>query len=202
MKSVKRFLVLNFLELAFMALKHTILAFLSRQPLSGYEVAKEFAEGFGGCFWKASQQQVYAELAKLEQQGRVTYEAIPQAGRLDKKIYSITTAGQKELIDWLAQPTEPTAIREDLGVMGLAGHLVPSQVVVREIERRQKLHREMAQHLKKMDEHFVKNLDALELKDLYMHLVIRRAIRYQEDWVAWCDESLEAIGLVVNNLED
>jgi DNA-binding PadR family transcriptional regulator len=202
MKSVKRFLVLNFLELAFMALKHTILAFLSRQPLSGYEVAKEFAEGFGGCFWKASQQQVYAELAKLEQQGRVTYEAIPKAGRLDKKIYSITTAGQKELIDWLAQPTEPTAIREDLGVMGLAGHLVPSQVVVREIERRQKLHREMAQHLKKMDEHFVKNLDALELKDLYMHLVIRRAIRYQEDWVAWCDESLEAIGLVVNNLED
>jgi DNA-binding PadR family transcriptional regulator len=185
-----------------MALKHTILAFLSRQPLSGYEVAKEFAEGFGGCFWKASQQQVYAELSKLEQQGRVIYEAIPQPGRLDKKIYSITAKGQEELIDWLTQPTEPTAIREDLGVMGLAGHLVPSQVVCREIERRQKLHRSMAQHLKKMDEHFVKNLDSLELKDLYMHLVIRRAIRYQEDWVAWCDESLEAIDRVVNTLED
>ena len=33
--------------------------------------------------------------------------------------------------------------------MGLAGHLVPNQVVYHEIERRQKLHREMAQHLKK-----------------------------------------------------
>ncbi|MBD2655455.1 MULTISPECIES: PadR family transcriptional regulator [Synechocystis] len=185
-----------------MALKHTILAFLSRQPLSGYEVAKEFAEGFGGCFWKASQQQVYAELSKLEKQDRVIYEAIPQPGRLDKKIYSITAKGQEELIDWLTQPTEPTAIREDLGVIGLAGHLVPSQMVVREIERRQKLHREMAQHLKKMDEHFAKNLDLLELKDLYMHLVIRRAIRYQEDWVAWCDESLKAINRVVDNLED
>jgi len=64
-----------------MALKHTILAFLSRQPLSGYEVAKEFAEGFGRCFWKASQQQVYAELSKLEQQGCLTYEAIAQPGR-------------------------------------------------------------------------------------------------------------------------
>ncbi|MBD2054685.1 PadR family transcriptional regulator [Oculatella sp. FACHB-28] len=181
-----------------MALKHTILAFLSRQPLSGYEVAKEFTEGFGGCFWKASQQQVYAELAKLEQQGCVTYEAIPQAGRLDKKIYSITPEGNQLLIDWLSQPTEPTAIREDLGVMGLAGHLVPNQVVCREIERRQKLHREMAQHLKKMDEHFANHLDSLELKDLYMHLIIRRAIRYQEDWVAWCDEALEAIERVVN----
>ncbi|MEH1821974.1 MAG: PadR family transcriptional regulator [Nostoc sp.] len=192
----------DFLELAFMALKHTILAFLSRQPLSGYEVAKEFVEGFGGCFWKASQQQVYAELSKLEQQGCAIYEAIPQSGRLDKKIYSITAKGQEELIDWLTQPTEPTAIREDLGVIGLAGHLVPSQLVLREIERRQKLHTEMAQHLKKMDEHFAKNLDSLELKDIYMHLIIRRAIRYQEDWVAWCDESLEAINRVVNNLED
>lgn len=180
-----------------MALKHTILAFLSRQPLSGYEVAKEFAEGFGGCFWKASQQQVYAELPKLEQQGSVTYEAIPQSGRLDKKIYSITTQGQQELTDWLTQPTEPTAIREDLGVMGLAGHLVSSQVVIREIERRRKLHAEMAQHVKKLDEYFAQNLEALELKDLYMHLIIRRAIRYQEDWVAWCDESLEAIAWAV-----
>ncbi|MBD2100932.1 PadR family transcriptional regulator [Leptolyngbya sp. FACHB-261] len=181
-----------------MALKHTILAFLSRQPLSGYEVAKEFTEGFGGCFWKASQQQVYAELAKLEQQGCVTYEAIPQAGRLDKKIYSITPEGHQLLIDWLTQPTEPTVIREDLGVMGLAGHLVPNQVVYHEIKRRQKLHREMAQHLKKMDEHFAKHLDSLELKDLYMHLIMRRAIRYQEDWVAWCDESLAAIDRIVN----
>lgn len=204
MKSVKRFLVLVFVTLVFvalifMALKHTILAFLSRQPLSGYEVAKEFVEGFGGCFWKASQQQVYAELRKLEQQEYVTYEAIPQPGRLDKKIYSITDQGQKELIAWLKQPTEPSAIREDLGVMGLAGHLVSNQVVSREIERRQKLHTQNAQHLKEMDEHFAKNLDALELKDLYMHLIIRRAIRYQEDWIAWCDESLEAIARIVNN---
>ena len=180
-----------------MALKHTILAFLSRQPLSGYDVAKVFAEGFGSCFWKASQQQVYAELTKLEQQGSVTYEAIPQPGRLDKKIYSITDQGHQELLDWLAKPCEPAAIREDLGVMGLAGHLVPSQGVIREIERRRQLHLEMVQHVKKLDEYFSQHLDSLELKDLYMHLVIRRGIRYQEEWVAWCDEAIHAIGQAV-----
>jgi DNA-binding PadR family transcriptional regulator len=180
-----------------MALKHTILAFLSRQPMSGYDVAKEFAEGFGSCFWKASQQQVYAELTKLEQQGKVTYEAIPQPGRLNKKIYSITEQGQQDLLDWLTKPSEPTAIREDLGVMGLAGHLVSPQVVIREIERRRQLHREMAEHVKKLDEHFAKHLDSLEPKDLYMHLIIRRGIRYQEEWVAWCDEALEAIAQTI-----
>lgn len=180
-----------------MALKHTILAFLSRQPLSGYDVAKEFAEGFGSCFWKASQQQVYAELAKLEQQGSICYEAIPQPGRLDKKIYSITEQGQQELTHWLTKPTEPAAIREDLGVIGLAGHLVPSQTVIREIKRRRQLHSETLQHAQKLDQYFAQHLDSLELKDLYMHLVIRRGIRYQQEWVAWCDEALQAIEQVI-----
>jgi len=179
-----------------MALKHTILAFLSRQPLSGYDVVKEFVEGFGGCFWKASQQQIYAELTKLEQQGSLSYEAIPQSGRLDKKIYSITDKGQQELVEWLTRPTEPTAIREDLGVMGLAGHLVSVEVIVGEIKRRRKLHLDMVQNVKKLDEYFAQHLDSLELKDLYMHLIIRRAIRYQEDWVAWCDEAISAIAQI------
>jgi len=182
-----------------MALRHTILAFISRQPLSGYDVVKEFAEGFGSCFWKASQQQIYAELTKLEQQGTLSYEAIPQTGRLDKKIYSITDQGHQELIDWLSKPCEPAAMREDLGVMGLAGHLVSSDVVIAEIRRRRKLHLEMVEHVKKLDEHFAQHLDSLELKDLYMHLIIRRGIRYQEEWVTWCDEALEAIAISKHN---
>lgn len=176
-----------------MALRYTILAFLSRQSLSGYEVAKEFAEGFGSCFWRASQQQIYAELAKLEQQGSVTYEAIPQPGRLNKKIYSITEEGLQDLTEWLTKPCEPAAIREDLGVLGLAGHLVSHQIVIREIERRSRLHADILQHMNKMDEHFAQNLELLEIKDLYMHLIIRRAIRYQEEWIAWCNEALQAI---------
>ena len=183
-----------------MALKHTILAFLSRQPLSGYDVAKEFAEGFGSCFWKASQQQVYAELTKLEQQGSVTYEAISQPGRLDKKIYSITNQGLQELTEWLTKPSEPTPIREDLGVIGLAGHLVSPEVVLREMARRRQLHADMVQQVKKLDEYFAQHLEALELKDLYMHLIIRRAIRYQSEWVAWCDEALQAIEQAVKRL--
>jgi len=107
--------------------------------------------------------------------------------------------GQQELLDWLIKPCEPTAIREDLGVMGLAGHLVPSQVVIREIERRRQLHVEMVQHVEQLDRHFAQHLDSLELKDLYMHLIIRRGIRYQKEWVAWCDEALEAIEQAVKH---
>lgn len=176
-----------------MALKHTILAFLCRQSLSGYEVAREFAEGFGSCFWKASQQQIYAELNKLEQQGNVTYEAIPQPGRLDKKIYSITEQGLAELKEWLMQPTEPTAIREDLGVIGLAGYLLPKEVVLKELERRRELHQRKCQEIEVLNRQFQDQSDRLSLKDLYMHLIIRRAIRYQQEWIAWCEEALQSL---------
>jgi Virulence activator alpha C-term len=81
--------------------------------------------------------------------------------------------------------------------MGLAGYLVPSQVVLREIERRRQLHVEMVQHVKKLDEYSSQHLDSLDLKDLYMHLIIRRGIRYQEEWVAWCDEAIQAIAQAV-----
>ena len=47
--------------------------------------------------------------------------------------------------------------------------------------------------IEKLDEHFAQHLDSLELKDIYMHLIIRRGIRYQQEWVAWCDEALLAI---------
>ena len=86
--------------------------------------------------------------------------------------------------------------------MGLAGHLVPSQGVIREIERRRQLHFEMAQHVKQLDQHFSQRLDSLDLKDLYMHLVIRRGIRYQEEWVAWCDEAIQAIEQAVKRQGD
>jgi Virulence activator alpha C-term len=81
--------------------------------------------------------------------------------------------------------------------MGLAGHLVPSAMMIREIERRKQLHQDTAKHIEKLDEYFAQHLDELELKDLYMHLIIRRGIRYQREWVAWCDEALEAIDRAV-----
>jgi Virulence activator alpha C-term len=91
------------------------------------------------------------------------------------------------------KPSEPTIIREDLGVIGLAGHLIDMEVIVREIGRRRQLHLEKGYQIQKLDEQFAQNLESLALKDLYMHLIIRRAIRYQQDWVAWCDEALQAI---------
>ncbi|MEO1187052.1 MAG: PadR family transcriptional regulator, partial [Cyanobacteria bacterium J06636_27] len=89
-----------------MALTQAILALLTKKSASGYELAKQFNADFVHL-WKASQQQVYRELAKLEEQGLVNCEIVPRDAYLDKKLCSITDAGKKYLMEWINKPSQP-----------------------------------------------------------------------------------------------
>ena len=80
-----------------MALTHAILAILKNEALSGYDLWKNFNE-CTNHYWQASQQQVYRELHKLESQGAITSELVPQVNRPNKKLYRITSIGQEILI--------------------------------------------------------------------------------------------------------
>ncbi len=175
-----------------MSLGHIILSVLALGSQSGYDLAKKF-DGPVGCYWKASQQQVYKELSKLEQQGNVSFEAIPQEGRLDKKVYCLTASGTQELIKWIMEPSEPTVIRETLAGKLKAAHLVPRAVIVREIHRRRQIHQENLDRLKSelatYEEMFDQGLLPPAGK-IYCQIGIDRGIRYEAEWVAWCDESI------------
>ncbi|NJP11617.1 MAG: PadR family transcriptional regulator [Leptolyngbyaceae cyanobacterium RU_5_1] len=175
-----------------MALAHTILASLSIEPLSGYDLSKRFAED-SGCFWRASQQQIYRELSRLEDQGMITFETIPQDGRPDKKLYSITDFGREHLKEWVAQPSEPTPIREELLVKVMAGHLVPRSVILNELERRRQLHLRQLATYQELQQHYCQNLPQLAIADQCFCLTLRRGIRYETDWVAWCDEAIQLL---------
>src|ERR1700761_6851631 len=96
-----------------MALREVILTVLARGEMTGYEITKDF-EAVYVHFWRASHQQVYRELARLNQDGRVTVKAVAQEGRPDKKIYAITKQGLEELNLWIVQPTEPPRAQYDL----------------------------------------------------------------------------------------
>jgi DNA-binding PadR family transcriptional regulator len=171
-----------------MALAHTILVILASEPRSGYDVSKVFDESIG-CFWKASQQQVYRELAKMEQQGWVYFETIPQVGKPDKKIYHLTEQGQQELMQWFTIPTEPTPIREDLLVKVLAGPYIPRQQLLKEIHYRRQRHLDQLTVYQEK-EALYQSLPAPEFAEQFRYLTLRRGIRYETAWLDWCDEVL------------
>ncbi|MBD2256771.1 PadR family transcriptional regulator [Pseudanabaena sp. FACHB-2040] len=172
-----------------MALAHTILAVLAHAPYSGYDLSKQFEEGVG-CYWQASQQQIYRELGKMEQQGWVTFEKIPQEGKPDKKIYQMTEAGRQELLRWFGEPTEPTPIREDLLVKVLAAPFMPTELLIKELQHRRQLHTEKLLEYRAIEsEH--RDCPLPPIDERFRYLTLRRGIRYEQDWIDWCDEVMD-----------
>lgn len=88
-----------------MSLHYTILGFLSFGPMSGYEIKKAIDKSTQ-YFWHAELSQIYPTLRKLESTRQVKVEVIPQEGKPDKKIYTITQSGQNSLTAWLSEPLD------------------------------------------------------------------------------------------------
>lgn len=183
-----------------MALAHTILALLAKQPGSGYDISKRFDEELS-CYWKATQQQVYRELSKLEKQGQVIFETVPQAGKPDKKLYSITDSGWQALTQWYAEPTEPTPIREDLLVKVLIGYKMPQQLLTQELQHRRKIHSNQLASYREIEETYFYDIEN-DVEMQFMYLTLKRGIAYETSWLTWCDEVIAIITDAKRELAD
>lgn len=83
-------------------LKHGILGLLNYQDMTGYEIDTVFRDSLY-YFWNAQTSQIYRELQTLEQKGWVSKCCVPQQGRPDKNVYSVTEEGREELLRWLSE---------------------------------------------------------------------------------------------------
>ena len=118
-----------------MALRHAVLAALLDEELSGYQLTKAFDMGVAN-FWHALPQQLYAELAKLEQDGLITGREVIQDARPNKRLFQVTGAGLAELERFAATATKPSFIRDDLLVkVQTADHVDTGALVAQLTER-------------------------------------------------------------------
>jgi len=175
-----------------MGLSQAILTCLIENPHSGYDLSKVFSESIG-CFWNTSQQQIYRELGKLESQNLIVSEIIPRQGRLDKKIYSITELGKQHLLQWMREPSEPDIVREDILVKVFAGTLIPASVLIEDVERRRRIHIEKLAKYREIEQEKFPNPEALSRQDKLRYLVLNAGIRYELEWIDWCNQALEVM---------
>ncbi|MBO3725715.1 PadR family transcriptional regulator [Actinomyces bowdenii] len=96
-----------------MKLRHAILGLLADEPRSGYDISRAFA-GSVVHFWYADQSQVYRTISRLEADGAISTRVIPQSGRPDRRVHSLTDAGRAELDAWLTSPLEPRQNKDTL----------------------------------------------------------------------------------------
>ena len=85
---------------------------LTDGPASGYDMKKCFESSFGH-FFPAGYGSIYPALATLARNGLVEFEQVPQDGKPDRKVYSITDKGREALTESLSNPSPSHKIRSE-----------------------------------------------------------------------------------------
>ncbi|MBE9138526.1 PadR family transcriptional regulator [Nodosilinea sp. LEGE 07088] len=178
-----------------MALSHAILSALIGCPCSGYDLAKQF-DGSVGFFWHASHQQIYRELAKLEQQSLIAAEAVAQEGKPDKKIFSVTGSGKALLKQWIAQPSKCAPTKDDLLVKLFVGYLVPPTTLQATLKHGRAQHAETLETYRAIEQAYFAESSAMSLSARFQYITLRNGIHYETSWLAWCDETLETLAVL------
>ena len=91
-------------------LKHGILGLISNGSKTGYEVMTVFRDSLNH-FWTAQTSQIYRELQAMNRLGWISETRVPQTGKPDKNVFSITPAGHEELLRWLRANNLPAGFR-------------------------------------------------------------------------------------------
>jgi DNA-binding PadR family transcriptional regulator len=106
--------------------KNVLLGLLTRGPKHGYELKRDFEDLLGGT-WEINLGQVYLTLGRLERDGLVSSDIVPQDTRPDRKVYTITELGRKELDRWSGEPVaDPVHLRDELILKVLVQALLES----------------------------------------------------------------------------
>lgn len=92
-----------------MAIEHTLLGLLEREPRHGYDLAREFTAGTVlGEIVHLEPSMLYAYLKKLEGAGQVRSVVQAQGARPPRKVFELTDEGEQALLSWLTEPVEHT----------------------------------------------------------------------------------------------
>lgn len=172
-----------------MALEHAILVSLAERPGTGYEIGQQFQRSIG-YFWSATHQQIYRTLKKLDADGLVTYTDVAQDGRPDKKVYTLSPAGQQLLAEWVASPTPVMPLRSDLGVKLRAAEFGDLATVLGELKATRDEAQVVADLYRGFERDYYPEPDALTGRKLHQYLVLRGGVRTSQAMVDWCDETI------------
>ncbi|MET8879392.1 PadR family transcriptional regulator [Streptomyces rubiginosohelvolus] len=171
-----------------MSLPHAILTALLEKPSSGLELTRRFDRSIG-YFWSSTHQQIYRELGKLEQAGRI--RALPTAApaRGQKKEYEVLPAGREELAAWVAVPEDPRPVRDPLLLRMRAAAVVGTHGMGPELRRHLALHeRQLAEYQEIEERDFTPPPKTDE--ERLRHLVLRGGIDLETFWIGWLTRAI------------
>ena len=179
-----------------MSLDHILLG-LVREPCSGYDLKNVFDQSLS-YFWPADQSQIYRTLKRLTAKGLLRDRTKASVKGPDRRVYSLTAAGRRQLQRWLAgRPelgTDRFTYMAQLFFMAENRDLGATLRFVK--ETREDFAKRLAT-FRRIDREWNAGSDsypAIASDDgFHMHLTLRMGLHRAESAVKWCNESIKAI---------
>ena len=155
----------------------SLLGFLETYgPMSGYDIVG-MVEGSIGYFWNVTRSQVYRELTRLAEGELVE---VGESGARARRPYTITGAGRRAFLNWLALPPGPDIIRLPFLLRYFFGQNLDPRTLRAFVD----LHR--SQHEQRLS--YFRNL-AVKLADEqpFMAHVAELGVAYEQTMLTWFD---------------
>lgn len=175
-----------------MSLAHALLTSLLEKSSSGYDLARRFDKSIG-YFWRATHQQIYRELARMEAAGWIASEAAPDGGRTRKRLYHAQEAGRAELLRWAREPAPMVEMRDELMVRLRADAAIGPIGLDVEIERRADLHAAKLAAYRAIEARDFPPDRPLSREARLQHLILKTGIMYERGWLEWSNEALAVL---------
>lgn len=95
--------------------EYALLGFLSNRPMHAYEIHRRLRKASGlRLIWTVKQGQLYALLARLEDEGYIASTLEPQEGRPPRKMLCLTAVGEAAFRRWMVEPvSRPRQFRQE-----------------------------------------------------------------------------------------
>ena len=175
-----------------MSLSHAVLTSLIEKPSSGYDLARRFDKSIG-YFWHATHQQIYRELARMEEAGWVESVAAPDAGNTRKRSYRVLPAGREELVRWAREPSAPMDLRDEVTVRLRADAALGSLGLEDELHRRIALHQEKLEQYRAIEARDFPAGKVLSRSARIQHMILKKGMLFEQGSIAWTQEMLAVL---------
>jgi len=172
-----------------MSLAHALLTSLIEKSSSGYDLARRFDKSIG-FFWRATHQQIYRELARMEAAGWIRSRAAPDGGKTRKRLYSVLPAGKRELKRWAQEPCAPLDLRDELSVRLRADAVIGPLGIDAELARHLALHEARVQAYRAIEQRDFTPDKLTSREARLQHLILRTGLMFEQGWVGWAREAL------------
>lgn len=175
-----------------MSLAHAILGLLQQEERTGYDLKTSCFDRCIAHLWPADQAQIYRTLDKLVGQGWITCTVEIQSDRPNRKVYSVTEAGQAELIRWLQCPQPLPTVREPLLIQMYFAAQLSNDAIIHLLEQQLAARREKLAECENIDLPRLGD-EAASREQIMQRLVLELVMRREQTYIDSLKSAIDVI---------